>query len=97
MGTNEGLIIRNLLEIRVRAAPSWEAENVEVVFYFIKDGNTLDTNTELDAVISNWMALLDKHGRFSLQQHRIRKLKDIRADEYLEADALDLDHLSITD
>jgi hypothetical protein len=91
--TDEGLVIRNIAEIKVRAAPSWEADKVELVFYFIKDGDTLDKNTEVD-VIGNWMALLEENEKFTVQQYRIRKLKDIRANEYLEADTLDLDYLS---
>ena len=40
----EGEALRALLEIRVRAAPSWSAQEVELMFWFIGDDASRPTN-----------------------------------------------------
>jgi hypothetical protein len=95
-GSPEGLALRALGEIRVRAAPSWDAERVTLTFWFIK---TDDDPIEPDAwerQIEAWLGLLGLPERFSLDDpaYRLRRLEDVNARQYRESDRLDLDHLS---
>jgi len=40
--TDEGRALRALREIRVSAGPSWDAETVSLMFWFIRDENDRD-------------------------------------------------------
>jgi hypothetical protein len=93
--SDEGRALRALREIRVRAAPSWDAEQVQLTFWFIRhedeprfEGQTWDNYLE------GWLARVRDDGRFHSIDGAVVTLDDITAREYIESDQLDLDHLS---
>lgn len=93
--SEEGRALRALREIRVRAAPSWQAEDVEILFLFIRaedepDFEAADWHEHLDA----WLKLVQPQGRFVSVDGLVQTLDDLTARDYVESDALDLDHLS---
>jgi len=90
--TGEGKTLRNLREIRVRAAPSWESPGtVDVMFYFIKDNESSEGDAD---VVEQWLKLLSENKRYKPINGIMCTLDDITAKEYVESDRLDLDHLS---
>jgi hypothetical protein len=92
---SDGFCLRNIKEIRLRAAPSWDSNEVKITFWFIKDGNRLDSISDLSEIVDKWMILFDTAGKFKLEAALIVKLEDMKARDYLESDRLDFDHLSI--
>lgn len=95
--TPEGILIRALQEIRVRAAPGWDENNIRLTFLFILSDDQ-PTPTQNDEVqIKVLLERFDQTGRFVLDQTmpwRLCFLQDIDAREYLESDRLDLDDIS---
>lgn len=93
--TEEGKALRTLLEIRVRAAPSWESQDVELRFWFIHDEAQLDfSGTPWNRFLGPWLDLVKPSGRFSDVDGIVVGLEDMNAKDYLESDRLDLDRLS---
>lgn len=94
-GSDEGRALRALREIRVRVAPSWEADEIEVTFYFIRhEGEPDYEGLEWDHWLKRWLDLVPENGRFRPIQGAVVTLEDLTAREYVESDPLDLDHLS---
>lgn len=92
----EGEALRSLDEIRVRAAPSWEADSVELTLHFIRDPAVVDVaGRAWDEHLERWLALIEKDGRFVDIQGSVVTLDDLTAREYVESDRLDLDRLSM--
>lgn len=89
----EGVALRGLYEIRVRAAPSWDAAEVELMFWFIADPSNV-AEVRRSGVLPSWMKLIGPAGRFRTVDGLIATYDDLTARDYLESDALDLDHLS---
>jgi hypothetical protein len=91
----EGEALRSLREIRVLASPSWDAETVEVFFWFIRD-DELETfdGTSWDKLLDAWLALAGAHGRYTRVDGAVVTLGDMTALDYVDSDPLDLDHLS---
>lgn len=97
-GSDEGSALRALRELRVRAAPSWNAEEVELTFWFIRhDGEATFEGQRWDVLLEAWEKLIPATGRFKEVQALIQTLEDLTAREYVESDPLDLDHLSNRD
>lgn len=93
--SSEGEALRALREIRVRAAPSWEASNIELMFWFIRDSEQVKfNNSEWSTLLEQWLKLIPKSGRFQSVYGLIVALEDITAKDYVESEPLDLDHLS---
>jgi hypothetical protein len=93
--SDEGAHLRALTEIRVRAAPSWDSERVQLSWWFIKDA---DPN-EVDEVdwpgwADKWIKLFADTGRFNLDPPTVCRLEDMTARDYVESNRLDLDSLS---
>ena len=93
--SDEGRVLRSLREVRVRAAPSWDADDVELMFWFIRNDDEPAFETE------DWehclTALPQPHstsGRFVRVDGVVLTLDDLTARDYVESDPLDLDHLS---
>ena len=94
----EGRALRALREIRVRAAPSWLADQVEIVFSFIRDDATPDfEGWAWHEHLDRWLKLVPPAGRFTSMEGSVLTLDDLTAREYVESDPLDLDHLSARD
>jgi hypothetical protein len=93
--SEEGRALRALREIRVRAAPSWEATTVEVTFWFIREEEAMDFDGKRwDILLDGWLQLMPAAGRFRHVHGAVLALEDLTAKEYVESDPLDLDHLS---
>ena len=93
--SDEGRVLRSLREIRVRAAPSWDADAVELMFWFIRNDDEPAFETQ------DWKHCLRAlpqrqatSGRFVSVHGMVQTLDDLTAREYVESDPLDLDHLS---
>lgn len=93
--TQAGSHLRALREIRVRAAPSWDHEAVELTFWFIKCEDPKDVNPDWSAHVGNWIDLIDSSGRFKVNSAVACRLEDITARDYVESDVLDFDSLSV--
>ena len=92
--TVEGHALRSLREIRVRAAPSWDAPNIELMFWFVREDTGGDSVTGQKEQLSAWLDLLPAGGRFASVLGQVAALEDMTARDYVESDPLDLDHLS---
>jgi hypothetical protein len=93
--SDEGAHLRMLREIRVRAAPSWDDEEVQLSWWFIKDADPPDVeNIIWSDLADKWLGLFDKAGRFRLDPPTVCRLEDMTARDYIESDHLDLDRLS---
>lgn len=92
--TAEGDALRGLREIRVRAAPSWEASEVELMFWFVREEATGSTGAAEESLLNNWLGLMSPIGRFKKIEGVIVTLDYLTAKDYVESDRLDLDQLS---
>ena len=93
--SDEGDALRVLREIRVRASPDWNYEEIELFFWFIRDEQQIDFNgEEWDLRLDKWLELIPESGRFKQVDGLVTTLEDIPAKDYVESDPLDLDHLS---
>ena len=93
--SGEGRALRSLREIRVRAAPSWDADAVELTFWFVRNDD------EPAFEIDNWELCLtalpqpeSTSERFVHVDGVVLTLDDLTARDFVESDPLDLDHLS---
>lgn len=93
--SDEGRALRALREIRVRAAPSWDAESVQLMFWFIRnEDETTFEKQSWDVLLDAWLKRVPAQGRFTEVFGSVLTLDDLTAREYVESDPLDLDHLS---
>jgi hypothetical protein len=93
--TDEGRGLRALREIRVCATPSWDAASVEVFFWFIREVEDADFEGKSWAdLLKNWLKLVAASGRFVSVEGQVVALADMTAEDYVQSDPLDLDHLS---
>ncbi len=94
-GSVEGEALRALREIRVRAAPSWNAPEIQLMFWFIRNEEQVQFQ-ELgwDQFLQQWLQLLPESGRFQSVEGLVVSLEDMTAKDYVESDPLDLDDLS---
>jgi hypothetical protein len=91
----EGEALRALREIRVRAAPSWNDTEIELMFWFIRHEEQVQfQGTGWEQQLTKWLALIPESGRFKSIEGLVATLEDMTAKEYVESDPLDLDHLS---
>ncbi|NGM23548.1 hypothetical protein G3576_26280 [Roseomonas stagni] len=107
-GTPEGEFARALSEIRVRAAPSWDAQEVRLTFYLILDRDLasecegspyalIRPNEQDYEQAKSWIVLFAANKKFVLDKDepwRLCFLADLSAEEYVYSDRLDLDDLS---
>lgn len=94
----EGRALRALREIRVSAAPSWDAAHCTLTFFFVKSGDDVDfEGRSWSAFVESWLRLTPPSGRFVDIHGHVTALEDLRAADYVDSDPLDLDHLSSRD
>ncbi len=93
--TDEGAHLRALREIRVRAAPSWNDNEVWLSWWFIKDADPVEVKADWPTFLKEWLALFDQTKRFRLEPSIACRLEDMTAHDYVESDRLDLDRLSV--
>ncbi len=91
----EGEALRALREIRVRAAPSWSHNEIQLMFWFIREEEEIQfQGVEWYNLLDKWMKLVPEGGRFQSVKGQVLTLEDLTAKDYIESDPLDLDHLS---
>lgn len=91
----EGKALRALREIRVRASPSWNDTEIELMFWFIRDEEQLEfQGIGWEQQRTKWLELISESGRFKSIDGQVITLEDMTAKDYVESDQLDLDHLS---
>ncbi|RMG93472.1 MAG: hypothetical protein D6705_18670 [Deltaproteobacteria bacterium] len=96
--SDEGRALRALREIRVRAAPSWDADEVALMFWFIRNDDEPHFEEKgWDHYLDDWLRRLPPGGRFTSIEGLVQTLDDLTARDYVESDPLDLDHLSTQD
>ncbi|NMQ29139.1 hypothetical protein E4Q23_16055 [Candidatus Accumulibacter phosphatis] len=93
--TDEGHGLRALREIRVLASPSWDAPQVDIFFWFVRNESDADAEGKNWAdLLKEWLKLVPTTGRFKSIEGQVLTLPDMNAGEYVDSDPLDLDHLS---
>ena len=93
--TDEGRGLRALREIRVRAAPSWDAPAVDLFVWFIRNPEDATFEGKTWAtLLAEWQKLIGPSGRFTAVDGQVVTLEDMTAADYVESDPLDLEHLS---
>jgi len=92
----EGRGLRALREIRVQATPDWEADRVELFFWFVQllSPVTRDEEEAQAALSDKWLALVETSERFASVDGRLATLDDMTGSEVTHSDPLDLDRLS---
>ena len=90
----EGAHLRALREIRVRGAPSWDASEVDISFWFIKESDPVGFPAAWAAWAETWMKLFDYNERLRVEPPTVCRLEDMTARDYVESDRLDLNRLS---
>lgn len=94
--TDEGRGLRALREIRVHASPSWDAPQIEIFFWFVRNESDADFEGKNWAdLFKEWLKLVPTTGRFKSIEGQVLTLQDMSAGEYVDSDPLDLDHLSM--
>jgi len=89
----QGEALRALNQIRIKAAPAWNAKNITLVFYFIMEENA--KRTKVFEHYEKWMQLIPASSHFNNVEGVLVFLEDMKASDYVESDPLDLDNLSI--
>lgn len=90
----EGEALRALREIRVRAEPSWNALQVQLMFFFIRHEEQIQfQEMGWDQLRKQWLDLVPESGRFKVDGI-VTSLENITAKDYVESDPLDLEYLS---
>ena len=93
--SDEGRALRLLREIRVRAAPSWNADAVELMFWFIRNEDQPAFEFQgWEHCLTALPQAQSTFGRFLRVDGVVLTLDDLTARDYVESDPLDLDHLS---
>ena len=93
--SDEGRTLRSLREIRVRAAPSWDADAVELMFWFVRNDDEPAFETEdWEHCLTALPQAQSTSGRFVRVDGVVLTPDDLTARDYVESDPLDLDHLS---
>lgn len=90
----EGQAVSALHQVRVRAAPSWNASKIDVHFWFLWDDSD-ESNAEIDwdKWCDEWLKLIRQSEKYNVSGLPAG-LEDVTARDYIESDALDLDRLS---
>ena len=93
--SEEGRALRALREIRVRAAPAWDASEVELMFWFVRTDQVAGfERSSWDVELAAWLKLVNPSGRFMKVEGQVAELDEMSALDYVESDPLDLDYLS---
>ena len=92
--TDEGAYLRALREIRVQGIPSWSASTVKIKIWFIKKEDPTGVKSTWDQHTKAWVEQFDNGGRFFMNPAIICTLQEITAQDFVDSDRLELDHLS---
>jgi hypothetical protein len=93
--SEEGRALRALREVRVTAAPSWDADPVSIMFWFVRHDDSLEFAGKgwADWLVS-WLKLVPSTGRFTKVDGQVAALAEMTAADYVDSDPLDLDHVT---
>lgn len=81
----------------MQASPSWEAKEVDIFFWFLREEDNLDFESKNWAdLLREWLSLVPAMGRFHTVSGQVTTLEDMTAREYVDSDHLDLDYVSLT-
>lgn len=93
--SDEGRGLRALREIRVQVSPSWDANPIRLMFWFIRhDHNPHFEGRNWVDLMTAWLGLLPPSGRFTIVNGQVAVLRDLTAEDYVFSDSLDLEHLT---
>ena len=93
----EGRALRALRWILVRAAPRWDAEEVELTFFFVvRDGDTTFEGQAWESLRDKWIALVPATGRYRTVRGDVGTMEYFTMRNFVESPTLDLDRLSGT-
>jgi hypothetical protein len=93
--TDEGRGLRALRELRVQAAPAWDAAAVALMFWFVRHDDNADFEGRSWAdLLAAWLTLVQPSGRFVEIEGQVVTLAEMTGADYVASDPLDLDHLS---
>ena len=92
----EGEALRALQEIRVRATPAWDAPELQLIFYFLRDQDSPPAfcGRAWSEWCDDWMKRLVNDGPYKDPEGLVIDYASMSAAEYLQSDALDLEQLS---
>lgn len=91
----EGQHINALEEIRVRAAPSWTAEKVQLTWWFIKRADPASGEGQWQVHVDKWLGMVnDNTGQYRSDPPVVCFLEHMNARDYVESDRFDFDDLS---
>jgi len=93
--STEGQALRSLQEIRVQASPSWESNEINLLFLFIlrQEAEEFD-GTTWSELLGKWLALVEPGGRYQSIEGLVATLDDLTGRDYVESDVLDLDFVT---
>ena len=92
--SDEGRAVTALVEIRVTAAPSWGSSS-EVFLTFVRpEATPLITDENWAEHLEGWLDLCEPTGSIKSIDGAVLPLSGMTAQEYVDSDPLDLDHLS---
>lgn len=91
----EGAHLRALKEVRVKAEPSWDDPEAVLAWLFVVGGKPEGHEEKWDEFMEKWLARFDWTGSYERGDHGAFLLSEISAERYLEAEELDLEHLSV--
>ena len=93
--SDEGRAITALVEIRATAAPSWDAPSCEVFLTFVRPEVTPEISDQRWAdYLDAWLTLCEPTGSIASIDVAVLPLSVLTAQDYVDSDQLDLDHLS---
>lgn len=92
----EGRALAQVDEIRVHADPSWDADAVELTFYFVipKDAPAIFEGRRWNEWMNDWLKRVPASGRFTRVLGLVGTLDDFTVRDYTDSVLLDLDYLS---
>jgi hypothetical protein len=90
--SEEGRALRAIREIRVHAAPDWQATQISLTFWFIRLDDKMPQG--LEKQVDSWLALVPVTDAFVAVDAHVVTLSEMTAAEYVDCDELDLDRLS---
>jgi hypothetical protein len=81
--------------VKASAVNCEPAPQVAVFFWFIRNGEEADFEGKNWAeLLADWLKRVPASGRFTSVDGQVAALEDMNAQEYLDSDPFDLDHLS---
>lgn len=94
--SDEGAYLRALREIRVRAAPSWDDDKIQLSWWFIIEDDPVGiADADWSKICESWLKLFAQGIKYSIEPPVACRLEDMTAGDYVESDLLDFERLSL--